>query len=216
MFLIPVLVTATLLSARAEDVPDYRPFGVNAEAGTTGAGGTLSWRFSNHFGIRAGGHYLAYHDKNREIEGITYNARLRLQSEPVGLDYYPWKARSLRIGIGVLFNQNDLSGSAIGAVDVNDKTYTVTAADPLRAHIRQDRINPYLSLGGTLFYFDRAHRWGFTGELGVAYTGSPKVALSGPAFIPAGDLAAERVQLEQSAKDFRFWPILKLGVNFSF
>src|SRR4051794_27218477 len=38
--------------------PLYRPWSVGAEAGSTGLGGSGSWRFADHFGVRAGFYYF--------------------------------------------------------------------------------------------------------------------------------------------------------------
>jgi hypothetical protein len=80
-------------------------------------------------------------------------------------------------------------------------------------------VNPYLSIGGNFFYFDRAHHWAMGGELGVAYTGDPDTSLkrSGPA-APLVDQAvrgAER-KLDDYANKFQWWPVVKLNVTYSF
>ena len=112
--LLTILVSLGLASAaRAADgdeVPGHRPFAISAEAGTTGAGASGAWRFSNHFGARAGLHYFE-DSLSKEIEGVNYDARLRLLSEPLTFDLYPWKKSSFRISLGALLNQNRLSGS---------------------------------------------------------------------------------------------------------
>lgn len=80
-------------------------------------------------------------------------------------------------------------------------------------------VNPYLSIGGNFFYFDRDHHWALGGELGVAYTGDPDVSLtrSGPAS-PLLDAAVrvEQSRIEDYAEQFQFWPVVKIMVTFSF
>ena len=77
----------------------------------------------------------------------------------------------------------------------------------------------YLSFGGNLFYFDDAHRWAIAGEMGVAYTGDPEVSLRrtgvpGPV-IDAAVRRAER-KLQRYVNQYTWWPVLKLGVSYSF
>jgi hypothetical protein len=213
--LLPSLVQAEDDAAAAEKP---HPFGINAEFGTTGLGGTVSWRFLPHLGVRGGMHYLRWTSPDFEFEGdastTTFNARLLLQSEPVTLDIYPWKNRSFRISAGVLFNQNEFTGTSVGDVEINGITYP---GEQLNVEITQDDVCPYISIGGAFCYFDRAKRWSLGGEIGVAYTGSPNVFLTNPTGgIPPGELASERQDIEDDAEDFKFWPVLKLYVSFQF
>jgi hypothetical protein len=85
--------------------------------------------------------------------------------------------------------------------------------------VRQQPVNPYLSIGGNFFYFDHAHHWAMGGELGVAYTGDASASLnrsgpSNPAIASALQGAKDR--LHDYADQFRWWPVVKLGVSYSF
>jgi hypothetical protein len=221
------LALAPLTSAGQE--ADYQPLSVGIEAGTLGLGGAVSWRFSDHFGIRGGVNYLNYEDDAREIEGITYDSELRLQSYPLALDIYPWKDRSFRITAGVLFNQNELTGTVpdpggpgITFVDIGSGNYDVNAdLSGMSVSAEQDEFSPFISIGGN-FYLDKAKHWSIGGELGVAYTGSPEATISignpTTALTPGfqADKAAEEAELEDKMEDYKFYPIVKLSLNFSF
>jgi hypothetical protein len=56
------------------------------------------------------------------------------------------------------------------------------------------------------------------GELGVAYTGEPKVSLtssrSGPLIDEA--LRTEQGRIQDYANQFKWWPVAKLMVTYSF
>jgi len=202
-------------SGLAEDAVDYQPLSLTAEAGTLGLGGSLSWRFSDHLGVRGGLNYFSYHHSDK-IEGINYDATLRLQSFPLGIDIYLSKSSSFRITAGVLLNQNKLSGSVPPGttVDINGTAYTTD----LTMEAKQQELSPFVTIGGSI-YFDSKKHVGLGLELGVAYTGSPDVTLthSGPAN-PAldADIKAERAQIEKKAKDYKFYPIVKVGLTISF
>ena len=88
--------TATAASSGTDSgTPDYLPFSLSPEAGTPGAGGTAAWRFSNHFGLAAGGDYFSHTlFNNRTISGVSYSGDFTLQSENAGLRYYPSKTSS--------------------------------------------------------------------------------------------------------------------------
>jgi hypothetical protein len=226
------LTLGVLPTANAAE-PDvtHQPFTLSADVGTLGVGASLGWRFADHFGVRGGVNYLGYSRDGNDIEGVKYNSKLRLLSEPVGLDLFPWKNRSFRVTVGVLINQNELQGTApdpgvpgTTIITLGDlgRTYDVnTDLRGLNLKVEQDSLAPYLSIGGN-FYFDRAKHWSLSGEIGVAYTGSPKASINignpttalNPIFI--ADRAAEERQIEDKISDYKFYPIVKLGLNFSF
>lgn len=212
---------AGALEQRAEEKP-YRPITISLEAGTTGPGGTINWRFTDHFGVRAGMHYFSYEADDIEVEGIEYAGKLRLMSEPIGLDLYPWRGSSFRLTVGVLLNQNRLKGSATAAqpgttIGIGENEYDVYDIGGLYLTVEQQQFSPFVAIGGNV-YLGNKKRWSLMGELGVAYTGSPDIELRAgePDKVNEADLKDERQQLEDATKDFKFYPILKLGVCFSF
>ena len=54
------------------------------------------------------------------------------------------------------------------------------------------------------------------GELGVAYIGDAQVSLQASDPTAASSVANEKNKIADSRKHFPFWPILKLGVTYSF
>lgn len=214
------IVVALGARAQASEDPEEKsyPISINAEIGTTGIGGTVGWRFLDHFGVRGGMHYLSLTSPDYNIEDdastTTYNARIYLQSEPLTLDIYPWKKSSFRISAGILFNQNEFTGNSTGNVEINGNAYP---GEQLTFKITQDEFCPYVGIGGTFFYFDKAKRWSMGGEIGVAYTGSWSVSVANPTGgILLGDLIQEQQDLEDDIKNLKFWPVLKLSVSFRF
>jgi hypothetical protein len=219
-------LTPNALAADDTEEVAYQPFTIGAEAGTTGVGGSVNWRFSDHVGARAGLHYFSYSKDDNEIEGITYRTDLRLMSEPLAVDIYPWQSSSFRITVGVLLNQNELEGVVpqdqvagrtfipIGAAG---NTYDSAAIGDLTLTADQMAVSPYLAVGAN-WYLDNAKHWSLAGEIGVAYTGSPDITLttSNPGTVNPTDLASETAELEDAAGSYKFYPILKVSVNYSF
>ncbi len=210
-----------------EEAPTYQPFTIGAEAGTPGFGGSASWRFADHFGARAGFSYFGYSQTDVEIDGITYNdTDLRLMSEPIGLDIYPWQKSSFRITVGIMLNQNEYTGVAARdpianrtfiEIGSSGNSYDSSAIGDLNLTVEQQVVSPYLSIGYS-YYFDKARHWSLSGELGVAYTGDPDVTLTTgvPGSVPQPDLDSEASQIEDTFSKYKFYPILRIGVNYSF
>jgi hypothetical protein len=202
-------ITTNAITARP--ISPYQPFTIGGEIGTTGYGGGANWRFSDHFGVGGAFDYLSA-SYNHTIENNGYNVNLKLQTEPVTLNWYPWKDHSFRFSVGALFNQNHSSGTASGNnLDLNGTPYSGT----LNLDLKQQPVNPYLSMGGNL-YFDKGHHVSLGGELGVFYTGEPRVSLTtSPPANPA-DVQGEINQITHYARYAQFWPVLKVSLNYSF
>ena len=223
----------------APEAPAYQPFSLGAEAGTPGFGGSISWRFADHFGVRAGFNYFSYSSSGDEFLGekieaqdqlqnptgvATINTKLHLMSEPLGLDIYPWRKSTFRITVGIMLNQNEQTG-VVPADPVAQQTYYVIGNNPLgydsaaigdlTMKIKQQPVSPYVSLGAS-YFFDKAKHWSLGGEIGVAYTGNPEVTLSTgtPNSVNPADLNAEAQKMQANA--WKFFPILRIGVNYSF
>jgi hypothetical protein len=231
----------TAMAAEESDAPDYHPFTLGFEAGVAfGAslgledgvipelGVAASWRFADHFGGRVGLSGFLLSQNSSDIENNTYNTDARLLSAPLALDIYPWKKSSFRITAGILFNQNELTGTGVADTSVNPQgeynlngTFYQAAngVGDLNLTVEQNLVAPYVSIGMN-FYLDKQKRWSIGGEVGVAYTGSPDVTLSTSSGAEAGnatlqsDLNAEASAIEDEVWDF--YPIVKVSVNYSF
>ena len=203
--------------------PDYRPWTTGLEIGSPSIVGLFGkWRFSDHVGLRLGADYAQGSFNGKSIGDSDYDVDVRLLGEPLTLDVYPWKKHSFYVSFGWLFNQNQVTGTATdhnGTIVIDGHPFPVDLVGSLNLHIRQQPVNPYLSFGGNFLYFDHAHRWALGGEVGVIYTGDPQVSLtrSGPT-APLVDAAVASAQqkAQDYANQFKWLPVLKLNVTFSF
>jgi hypothetical protein len=209
-FVLPSLLALNLHAQSAST--SYLPFTIGPEIGTTGYGGTGSYRFMSHLGITGGFDYFSY-SKTGSIKDVTYNAKARLESEPVALSLYPSEDSSFHLNLGVVFNQFRATGTnPNGTFTLNGNTYAGT----LNLNIQQQPISPYVTIAGNFFYFDHGHHVSIGGEIGAMYTGSPRVGLTSSNPAANNDVAAERQTLRNYASYLHFFPIVKLGLNISF
>jgi hypothetical protein len=216
---------ATDNSADTSSRPPYQPWTVGAEVGSTGIGGFGSWRFSDHLGVRTGFDYFQWTENNLSIGDFRYSAKARLMSEPLTLDIYPWQSHSFHISAGIMFNQNQLTGtsSGFGPVTIGGQTFEFSDIGVLNLKVQQQVVDPYLSIGGNFFYFDHAHHWALGGELGVAYTGDSNVSLTSSGRFSGGShdainsaLGQEKQKAQDWADQFKWFPVVKLMVTYSF
>jgi hypothetical protein len=203
--------------ALGTNAPSYAqtiPYSVGVEAGTTGLGGNVGWRFANHFGVESGFDYFSY-TYNGTIKDDYYHVTLRLMSEPLNLELFPWKSKSFHLSLGMLFNENRLSGGANGSLTLNNDKYTGN----LNLLYKPDTVDPYVGFGGN-FYFDKGHHVSLMGALGVAFAGNGSVSLTGTSTTPGptfqNDLQSEKSKVQSYAKDLQYWPVIKIGLTYSF
>jgi hypothetical protein len=201
--------TLNLQGSTDTEAPPYYPYNTQLGVGLTGLGGEFTWRFMDHLGAGIGASGLTY-SRQGTMEGVDFNARLRLLTAPLTVAYYPWTAHSFRLNLGAAYNDNQLTGQATGSTTLQGTPYTGT----LNLRLRQEPVDPYFSLAGNLFYFDRRHHWAMAGELGGFYTGKPRVDLTGSPSSPA--IATEQQKLVHYARQVQYWPVLTLGVAYSF
>jgi hypothetical protein len=210
----------TTKSTEPPEPPPYRPWTVGVGIGTdTIFGGGVSWRFSDHFGARTGFGYTESSWDDVGIRGLKYNVTARLMAEPLTLDIYPWQKSSFRVSVGMLFNQHELTGtvSSDGTINIGGEPVEIRKGD-VSMKMKQQPVNPYLSIGGNFFYFDRAHHWAFAGELGIAYTGDVNVTLDRPGTSTISDDVRKEIKnrLQDYGDQFQWWPVAKLAVTYSF
>ena len=201
--------------------PDYRPFTLGLEAGTTGVGGSAHWRFLNHFGVGGGFNWLNVSFPELEGDNVRIEADLKFQVAPLTLDIYPFKKRSLRISVGMAYNGNEFSGSSTytEATVIGDNTYSPDEIGTLSLEAKLgNRFVPYVGIGGIAFHFDKAHRWSLGWEVGLLFSGKPEVSLKSSNTVPglAEDLERERQSIEDDLSGLRFYPVAKIALSYSF
>jgi hypothetical protein len=197
------------------------PVEITPEAGTTGLGASANFRFANHFGIRTGFDYFHY-SLTRTEQSAQYKGTLRLQSEPTAVDLYPSRHSSFHLSLGILWNQQQLTGSAVpssGSITLNGNKYSLSGAS-VNLKVNQPSVMPYAGIGGDFFYFDSGHHVSFGGELGAAYgkwtTSLTENGVADPTHTLQNDINTEQGKINHTLNKVPVWPILKLGIGISF
>lgn len=186
-------------------------------------GASLGWRFSDHFGVRTGFDRFTF-SRGESLSDVTYNIKLKMQSEPLLVDLYPWKNHSFRLSAGILFNQNSLKASLTPTdeITLGGQTYSNPVASGVGSidlKVKQRSVCPMVTVGGNLFYFDSAHQWAFSSEAGAFFAGKPDVQLSTTSTDPTiiQDVEAERQKIKDDiGSKLNIIPLVKFGVSFSF
>jgi hypothetical protein len=215
-----LLFSLFTLSLYAGGCSDPGGFGVAAKAGTLGVGGEITTKVLLNVNSRFGFNQLDL-ETDDEIEDIDYEVDIGLRSFMALLDWHVF-LDSFRVSAGALFNKNEISLGArpITAVKIGGVTYAPDEVGILKGSVEWDDVAPYVGIGwGNAL--DSSGRFGFTVDIGVAYTRAANVDLTAngtlsadPAFRAA--LARERRDIEKELGAFKYYPVLSAGLYFRF
>ena len=196
--------------------------GLIAKAGTLGLGLDIGWAFNESFGGRISLNAFNYDDTFTE-SNIEYEGEVDLATAGLLLDWHPSRG-NFRLTAGVYANNNELAAKGKptgGFFEINGVQYPASSIDSLSGVVDFDNVSPYLGLG-----FGTMSKSGlrFSFDLGVLYqkpTATLNVvcgaSLPGPACAQLqSDVAAEQAQLNQDIDDYRFYPVVAVGLGWVF
>ena len=187
---------------------------IGVRAGTLGLGVELSYPFSQRFGLRLNADSYKYSRKYNQ-DGIDYDGEAKLKTASLLADWYPF-ANNFRISAGPVYNGNKLGlTSQPGNVVVNGTTYNAS----IDGQVDFKKYVPYAGIG-----YGRPIGTGLslTMDFGVVFQGTPTATLTGTCTPPAGcgtfqsDLKAQEASLNDSIKNFRYYPVVALGLAYTF
>lgn len=194
-------------------------FGLGVKAGTLGLGVEGTFRLSDRFNLRAGLNNYSY-STDETASGIQYDADLDLKSAALLLDWHPF-AGTFRLSAGLMSNKNALHLLATPTSDqtIGGNPYTPADIGTLSGDVTFKKSVPYAGIGwGNAA---KRGRIGISFEIGAMFQGSPDVSLRGngglagdPAF--EADLRREEQEAEADLEDFELYPVISLGLSFTF
>jgi len=198
-----------------------------AKAGTLGIGGGIAASITDSINVRGEYTALGVSPSNISTDDVTYKPDLDLRAGALLLDWHPFSG-TFRLTGGLVANGNQLKvkgePTAGSTYTVNGVTYTSAQIGSLDGKVDFSSTAPYLGVGwGNAL--DKAGHFTFLADIGVMFQGSPKVKLNascGSAVSAsqcaqiAGNVAAEEKKLEDEVSDYKYWPVLSLGVGYRF
>ncbi len=159
------------------------------------------------------------YSKNITDTDVTYDTKLKLLSAGLIADWYPL-AGKFRLSGGLFYNGNKFSGNATpaaGTITFNNVTYTTAQVGTVNANIDFNSFAPYLGMGwGDAI--SSGSPFGFNLEVGALYQGKPKSSITTTGNVAglAANIAAEKRALDDALKNFQFYPVVAIGVNYKF
>jgi hypothetical protein len=193
---------------------------ITGKAGTLGAGLELMHYFNPSFSGRVGFNSFSY-DFTRTDDDIRYDYELDLSTFSMLVDWHPMEGPFF-LTTGVFSNGNELNSVAQpgGSYTIGDTTYTAAEIGRLQGTVDFPSVAGYLGVGvGSAF--DQGRHWGWLLDAGVLFQGSLDVKLEADSPLAANpqlqaDLKAEEESLKDELEDYRYYPVISLGVSYQF
>ena len=189
--------------------------------GTLGAGIEITKPISRNVSARALINGLGF-SYDVAVDDIDYKFDIDLQSAGVLLDWHPFDG-AFYLSAGGMYNGKELDAQAKtqGELEIGDTLYSFDEIGILNGDVDFDDFAPYLGIGWSS-NMGRAARWGILIDVGVLYLGTSHVVLSTtngqllntPMFL--ADLKKEEASLQDAIDDFGFYPVLSLGISYTF
>jgi hypothetical protein len=185
--------------------------------GTTGFELGYAFKLNSDMGLRADLNFLSY-GRDFNTNGAEYAANLKFSNVGAFYDYYP--AGSFRLTGGVLLGTRKVEGNGVttgGTVIINGTGYPAPAGEGVSVTDTFPGAAPYLGIGfghsqarpGLGFYFDAGAA---IGKGDVTLSATPGVvAAAGQA-----NIDAERAKVQDRLNQLRVFPVVKLGVSYTY
>jgi len=198
--------------------------GVGIRAGTTGIGGDIAFDLVPTLSARVGYSWLEF-NASVDSTDTSYDGKTKLSNGNLFLDWAPL-GPFFRVTGGLILNANkvDVTAQANGGTyTLGGTTYSAADVGSLTGTVKSgNSAAPYLGIG-----YGRVAGAGvnFYADLGVMFQGTPKATLTatcGPATTPAlcsqiqVSTAIEAVDLQDSIKSFKYYPVASIGVTIGF
>ncbi len=215
--------TILFMAALIPGVAAADGLGLTAKLGTLGYGAELTGRITDNSNWRLGANGFNYSHTTTE-SNVDYDARLKLQTASLLADYHPFDG-TFRVTAGVFYNKNrlDLTGkpAAGGTYEIDGVTYTAAQIGTLTGKLTFDKTAPYVGIGwGNAVA--RGSGWNFAMDIGAIYQGKPKFALTADSAFCNADatcrahLANEQADAEAKLADYKWYPVISIGVSYHF
>jgi len=212
-----LILSTTLLVA--DEVKEYN---TAMKLSTLGLGFDISTPINDKLSARFNLNGASYSDTQSE-DGNDYEGSLELLTAGILLDYYPFQ-NNFRLSSGVYYNGNGFTGSvtptSTTTVEIGGTTYTNEDIGSLNTDISFNSLAPYLGLGWGNNARDKG--WGFTFDLGAMFHGTGEANLNATvidqriANLIASDIAKEEQDINDKLADIKVYPVVSIGVNYSF
>lgn len=193
---------------------------VGGHIGTTGATVEAQVKVAPGISVRGGYNYLQY-GADDTYDDIAYDGDLDLSTLGAFVDLHPF-GNSFFITGGAYFGEKrlDLMATPTSNVEIGNQTFTPAQVGTLNMAADLEDTAPFIGLGWDTTFENPG--LGFRFLAGAMFTGSPQVNLTATGGTLSNDpnfqaqLATEEQNLQDDIDDYEIYPVVQLGLTYSF
>lgn len=216
-FLIAAGLLVSPVLAQAESA-----FFVTPKLGTLGFGVDLGYQVNDLFKVRLNGNYFGW-SFDGNVQDIDYDIDLKNLTFGLLFDLHPF-SNGFRVTAGAYYLniKGDLSGGLKQdqVYSFGDHKYLGSELGEASGTAKWSRIAPYIGLGWGSGKADPDSNWFFSFDLGAMYAGKSKLSytVSGLASHPslAADIEREKQEVQSKLDDYKWYPVLSVGLVYRF
>lgn len=194
---------------------------VGGSIGTTGGTVEVQTQIAPAIQLRGGYNYFQY-GADDTYDDIAYNGDLDLTTWGAFVDFRPF-LNSFVVTAGMYLGDKtlDLKATPTSNVEIGNQTFTPAQVGTLNAMADLEDSAPFLGLGWDTT-FQGGNGLGFKFIAGAMFTGSPDVSLTSTGGSLSNDanfqnqLAIEEQNLRDDIDDYKVYPVVQLGLTYSF
>lgn len=213
-----ILILAVSTALICQQIYADTSFGIGA--GTLGGKIQLAQSLTRNTTLRLE-YNGANHDINGETNGVDYDLDLELSSVGLLFDWHAF-SNSFRFTLGGLYNDNSINAASRlsnTTFEVGNMMFTSAQVGRLEGDITFKSFAPYLGFG----WGRAAHEgYSFNLDLGLVLQGNPETnlrsiggTLSNNAIL-LNEIETEERELQDDLGDFDLYPVISLGVSYTF
>lgn len=212
----PAAIAAACALAGSNAAAQSLAVGLNL--GTPGAGVQATTRVSEMVVLRGAVDGLSV-GRDEDYSDVEYDGKAKLLTGGLFADLHPGGGAFFVSGGAYVGKRKiELRAQPTAAVDIGGQTFTPAQVGRLDGEAKLSNVQPFLGLGFDNTYVgERA--WGFRALVGVSFSKRPEVGLTSTGGALSSDasfqarLRAEEADARDDAKDFKYFPVLQVGLT---
>ena len=212
----PVILAVSALTSSSS----YAETAIGVGGSTLGYQVGLSQSISENVNLK-----LTYNTASRsfdgETDGVNYDYDFDFESAGILIDWHVFSG-GFRLTAGALINNNEIYAQSDFSginVEIGDESFLIDDVGRLEGDISFDSYAPYLGLGWGRSIADG---FSFVFDLGVVFQGEPTVNLQAVGSTLSDnsslleEVEREEQELQDDVNDFDVYPVVSLGLFYSF
>ncbi|MBJ7410463.1 MAG: hypothetical protein JHD15_08880 [Phenylobacterium sp.] len=212
------LTALAALGALAASPACAQNMSVGVNVGTPGIGVQLSAKVSDLVVLRGAIDGVSI-SRDEDYSDIDYDGKAKLMTGGVFADLHPGGGAFFVSGGAYVGKRKiNLRAQPTAAVDIGGQTFTPAQVGRLDGEAKLSNFQPFVGLGFDNTYVGE-RGWGFRALAGVAFSKRPDVNLTASGGTLSNDanfqarLRQEEAEARDDAKDFKYFPVVQVGLT---